>query len=104
MAERISSEQFRASAGVEDWRVHPDGAKAHFATGSFNKGVELVNAIGRLADAANHHPAVDLRYPSVTVTLFTHEVDDISDRDVSMAQQISKAAHELGISADPSKA
>jgi 4a-hydroxytetrahydrobiopterin dehydratase len=103
MVERISPQQFHASDGVEDWRVLFDGAKTYFATGSFAKGVELVDIIGRLADAANHHPDVDLRYPGVVVGLFTHEVSDISDLDVTLAQQISMAARELGIAADPSK-
>jgi len=103
MVERISSQQFHASVGVEDWRVLFDGAKTYFATGSFDKGVELVDIIGRLADAANHHPDVDLRYPGVVVGLFTHEVRGISERDVALAQQISMAAGELGITADPSK-
>jgi 4a-hydroxytetrahydrobiopterin dehydratase len=103
MATRISPKQFHASDGVKDWRVLFDGAKTFFVTGSFAKGVELVAAIGRLADAANHHPDVDLRYPGVTVTLFTHEVSDISERDAALAKQISAAARELGISADPSR-
>lgn len=103
MAERISPRQFHASDGVEDWRVVFDGVRTYFATGSFAKGVELVEVIGRLADAADHHPDVDLRYAGVTVSLFTHEVGDISDRDMALAQQISIAARELGIAADPSK-
>jgi 4a-hydroxytetrahydrobiopterin dehydratase len=103
MAERISPRRFHESEGVEDWRVLFDGAKTHFVTGSFAKGVELVQAIGRLADAANHHPDIDLRYPGVTVNLFTHETGDISDLDAALARQISAAARQLGIAADPSK-
>ena len=103
MVERISPRQFHASDGVEDWRLVFDGVQAYFATGSFAKGVELVAVVGLLADAADHHPDVDLRYAGVTVRLFTHEVGDISDRDVALAQQISIAARELGIAADPSK-
>ncbi len=103
MVERVSPRQFREFDGVEDWRVLATGAVAYFATGSFAKGVELVDAIGRLADAADHHPDVDLRYAGVRVSLVTHEIGDISDRDVAVAQQISVAADDLGISADPSK-
>jgi 4a-hydroxytetrahydrobiopterin dehydratase len=103
MIERISATQFHEFDGVEDWTVRSDGAKTYFATGTFAKGVELINIIGRLADAANHHPDVDLRYPGVVVSLFTHEIGDISDRDVMLAQQISLAARELGIAADRSK-
>jgi 4a-hydroxytetrahydrobiopterin dehydratase len=103
MTERISPRQFHQSDGVEDWRVLFDGAKTYFATGSFAKGIELVDIIGQLAETANHHPDIDLRYTGVTVALFTHDVGDISDRDVRLAQQISIAARELGIAADPSR-
>ncbi|EPR76156.1 Pterin-4-alpha-carbinolamine dehydratase [Leifsonia rubra CMS 76R] len=103
MAEPISAQQFRASDGVEDWQVHFDGAKTYFATGSFAKGVELIDVIGQLADAANHHPDVDLRYPGVAVSLFTHDIDALSDLDVALARQISAAARDLGIEADPSQ-
>jgi 4a-hydroxytetrahydrobiopterin dehydratase len=101
MTERISPRQFHEAVGVEDWRVLLDGAYAHFRTGSFAAGVALVDAIGRLADAANHHPDVDLRYAGVTVRLWTHDVDGLSERDVELARQISAAARELGIPADP---
>ncbi|MEY2848835.1 MAG: hypothetical protein RI885_1500 [Actinomycetota bacterium] len=103
MAERISPEQFRAWQGVEDWRVLFDGAKTYFATGSFAAGVELIDVIGSLADSANHHPDVDLRYSGVVVGLFTHDLGSLSDRDAALAQQISRAARELGIVADPSR-
>jgi 4a-hydroxytetrahydrobiopterin dehydratase len=101
MTERISPRQFHEAAGVEDWRALFNGASAHFRTGSFAQGVELVDAIGALADAANHHPDVDLRYRGVTVRLITHDVDGLSDRDVDLARRISVAARERGIPADP---
>ncbi len=104
MVERISPRHFHERDGVEDWRILFGGATTYFVTGSFDKGVQLVDVIGRLADDANHHPDVDLRYPGVRVTLLTHEIGELSDRDVALAQQISAAARELGISADPSKA
>jgi len=74
---------------------------AHFRTGSFAAGVGLVDVIGELADAANHHPDVDLRYSRVIVRLVTHEVDGLSERDVELARQISAAARSLGLVVDP---
>ncbi|HWU47049.1 MAG TPA: VOC family protein [Humibacter sp.] len=102
MTERITPRQFHDAVGVEDWRVLFTGACAHFRTGSFAKGVELVGVIGRLADAANHHPDVDLRYGGVTVRLLTHEVDGLSERDAELARQISDAAGAMRFTADPS--
>ncbi|MEV6967264.1 VOC family protein [Hamadaea sp. NPDC051192] len=101
MTDRITARQFHDAEGVGDWRVLFDGACAYFGTGSFATGVALVAEIGRLADEANHHPDVDLRYPGVTVRLWTHDVDGLSHRDVALARQISAAARDLGISADP---
>ena len=69
MAERITAKQFHESAGTGDWRVLFAGACTHFRTGSFAAGVALVGAIADLAEAANHHPDIDLRYGGVTVCL-----------------------------------
>ena len=83
-----------------DWRVVRDDASTHFRTGSFAAGVELVGAIGRLADAANHHPDVDLRPDGVTVRVRTHSTGGLSERDVDLARQISGVARELGVAVD----
>lgn len=99
----ITPAQFHAADGVEDWRVllFFDGACAHFRTGTFARGVALVDAIGALADAADHHPDVDLRYGGVTVRLRTHSANGLTERDVELARQISAAAREQGVPADP---
>ena len=97
----ISPQQFHEATGIEDWRVLVGQACAYFRTKSFSKGVALVDEIGRLADAADHHPDVDLRYGGVTIRLRSHDVDGLSERDVALARQISAAARQLGVSADP---
>jgi 4a-hydroxytetrahydrobiopterin dehydratase len=104
MVEPITSRQFHEFSGVADWRVLSDGATAYFRTGSFAKGLEFVNRIGALADATDHHPDIDLRYSAVLVKLMTHEVMPnawLSERDASLAAQISGVARELGIASDP---
>jgi 4a-hydroxytetrahydrobiopterin dehydratase len=99
VADRITPQQFKASDGVEDWRPEGDGVTATFRTGSFAIGVALVDEIGRLADAMDHHPDVDLRYGTVTVRLVTHDVGGLSDLDVRLAGQISAAARTLKVDA-----
>jgi 4a-hydroxytetrahydrobiopterin dehydratase len=90
------------AAGLTDWRQLFEALRTRFRTGDFATGLELVTRIGALADAADHHPDVDLRYPHVNVTLFSHDVFGVSSRDVALARQISEAAADLGVSADPS--
>src|SRR4029453_17660273 len=107
MTETITPHQFHEAAGIEDWRVLTNVAHAHFRTGSFTAGVALVDAIGRLADAANHHPDVDLRSDGVTVRLTTTTHDYyfwLSERDVEPARQISAAPPGPGAPPDPTPA
>jgi len=99
MAQPITPEQFRDAEGVSDWSPHGSGAYANFRSGSFVRGVELIDGIALLAEAANHHPDVNLRYGSVSVRLVTHDVGGLSDLDVELARQISAAARQRGIEA-----
>ena len=103
MTERLTGQQFAESGGVEDWRVLWGGgfASTCFTTGSFQAGVALVQAIGELAAAAGHYPDVDLRAEGVTVRLFTAGSYGLTERDASLARQISVAARRLNAPADP---
>ena len=95
MSETIKPQRFHEV----DWRVVRDDASTHFRTGSFATGVALVEAIGKLADAANYHPDVDLRSDGVTVRVGTRSAG-LRERDVELARQISAAARELGVPVD----
>src|SRR5688500_5352847 len=81
------------------WRVLRDDACIYFATGSFAKGVELVEAIGRLAAAGDRHADIDLRPEGVTVRLGRHGPPP-TEGDLALAERISAAARELGVSVD----
>ncbi|WP_440711392.1 VOC family protein [Herbiconiux sp. YIM B11900] len=101
MSDAISPRAFRAAGGTEDWRVVGDGARAYFVTGSFAAGAAFVTAIQKLADAAGHHPEVDLRYAGVGIRLLSHDIGDLSERDVALARGISQKARELGLRPEP---
>jgi 4a-hydroxytetrahydrobiopterin dehydratase len=103
MAESITPQQFHDADGVEDWRVLWSVAFATYRTGDFATGLRLVDRIGELAEAAGHHPDVNLRYGVVEVRLVTHQNWSLTDLDLSLAQQISSAAKTFGIPADPGR-
>ncbi|WP_406071146.1 VOC family protein [Micromonospora sp. NBC_01638] len=94
MTVQITAGQFHAADGVEDWRSLYHVVSAYFRTGSLNKGIALVDEIGRLADSdEQQYLNVDLRHAGVTVSL--------SRRDIALARRISAAAKELDIAGDP---
>jgi 4a-hydroxytetrahydrobiopterin dehydratase len=97
MTGQITSGQFHAADGVEDWRCLYHVVAAHFRTGSLAEGIRLVDEIGRLAGGIEQqYLNVDLRHAGVTVFL--------TRRDVGLARRISVAAEKLGLPADPAAA
>lgn len=100
----ITSDEFRAFPGVEDWRPRATGAFALFRTGDFATGARLFAAIAELADAADHHPDVDVRYARVRVRLLTHSAGGLTAKDAELAARISDAARELELQAETDRA
>jgi 4a-hydroxytetrahydrobiopterin dehydratase len=90
-----------ATLGLGDWRTLQSKLHARFRTGDFATGLKLVNAIGAVAEEANHHPDLDLRYTHLLVSLFSHDVGAKTERDVAMARRISGLAADLGVTAEP---
>jgi 4a-hydroxytetrahydrobiopterin dehydratase len=59
---------------------------------SFPDAVAFVTRVGFLAEAANHHPDLDVRYSKVRVVLSTHSEGGITEKDLSLAGEIDVAA------------
>ena len=98
----VTADELATLDGLEDWRVVVDTIQAEFHAGSFGAGASLVADLAAAADAADHHPDVDLRYPGrVRVVLTTHAAGGLTTLDVDMARQISAMARDAGASAEP---
>lgn len=91
-----------SDAGLTGWKQVEDTITAQFSTGDFATGLTFVNRIGDSAEAADHHPDITLTYPSVAITLTSHDVGGITSRDVVLARTITEHAAALGVSADES--
>lgn len=50
----------------------------------------FVNQLAELAETANHHPDIDIRYNKVTLVLTSHDSGGVTQRDIKMAKQISE--------------
>ena len=51
--------------------------------------MEFVNQVAPLAEAAGHHPDIDIRYNRVRLALVTHDAGGITTRDTDMAASLS---------------
>ena len=54
-------------------------------------GIDFVNAVAKAAEAADHHPDIDVRYTKVTCSLSTHSAGGITQKDLDLAKKIERA-------------
>jgi 4a-hydroxytetrahydrobiopterin dehydratase len=54
----------------------------------FAQALAFVNRIGAIAEAANHHPDIELSWGKVAVKTFTHDTNSITAKDYAMAAAI----------------
>ena len=52
--------------------------------------MEFVNKVAELAEAAGHHPDIDIRYNRVRLGLTTHDAGGITEKDINLAQEIER--------------
>ena len=102
MADRLSSAEFARRHDLPDWRILLQGIETWFVAPSFLDAVAFIGEIADAAEAANHHPDLDLRYRRLHVRLSSHDAHGLTDRDGALAATISERAAARGISAEPS--
>lgn len=86
---------------LPDWRVLDERLSSRFVTGDWATGMEFLNAVSNLAENAGHHPDVSLHFGHVDISLLSHDVGELTQRDVLLAQRISSVATDLGVAATP---
>ena len=94
------AEVTRALEGVPHWRREGDSIVRVVEAPSFLEGIDLVGVVARSAEAADHHPDIDIRWRTVTFTLSTHSEGGLTAKDFALAAEIDGAvnrvvAHEI---------
>jgi 4a-hydroxytetrahydrobiopterin dehydratase len=54
----------------------------------FREALAFVNRVGGLAEAAGHHPDIDIRYNTVALALTTHDAGGLTAKDFDLARAI----------------
>ena len=54
----------------------------------FNQAMDFVNSIAIIAERANHHPDIDIRWNKVQLVLSTHSEGGITQKDIALAKEI----------------
>lgn len=91
-----------ALAALPHWRYRLGGLVSVFKAPTPGAALELVAAIGRLAEEQDHHPDLDWRYMRVFLRYSSHDAGtEVTPRDVKAAAAASAAAAAVGAAAEP---
>ncbi len=79
-------------AGLSGWAREGDEIRKSFERSGFPAAIAFVVQVGFLAEQANHHPDIDIRWRTVHLALTTHDAGGLSTLDFDLAAKIDEAA------------
>lgn len=89
---KLSNTEVEAGLGtLPGWRCEGDEIVKDFELATFPAVIDLVVRIGELAEAADHHPDLDIRYTTLHVALTSHDAGGLTAKDLELAAQIEAA-------------
>jgi pterin-4a-carbinolamine dehydratase len=82
----------RRLGALPGWRHAGGTLEREYKTDGWPTTLMLVNAIGFTAEAADHHPDLEVHWGNVIVRLSTHSAGGITAKDVELARLIEEIA------------
>jgi 4a-hydroxytetrahydrobiopterin dehydratase len=67
------------------WQIQAGELVKTYAFKDFRAALGFVNRVGEAAEAAGHHPDIDIRYNRVRLSLVTHDAGGLTDNDFALA-------------------
>jgi 4a-hydroxytetrahydrobiopterin dehydratase len=78
--ERLSS--------LPEWKEQQGEIVRQLEFSDFVAAVDFVNSVAAKAEAAGHHPDIDIRYNRVRLALVSHDAGGLTQRDFDLAAAI----------------
>ena len=74
-------------ARVPGWNKKKKEISRTYQFKDFPAAVKFVGNVARIAEAAWHHPDIDIRWNKVTLTLTTHDAGGLTAKDFTLAKK-----------------
>jgi 4a-hydroxytetrahydrobiopterin dehydratase len=76
-----------ALMALPQWKRNGQVIARTFQFKNFPAAMKFVNTVADLAEQAQHHPDVDIRWNKVTLALTTHDAGGLTEKDFALAKQ-----------------
>jgi 4a-hydroxytetrahydrobiopterin dehydratase len=70
------------------WQLEGKEMVRHYQFPDFAAAMVFVNQVAEKAEAADHHPDIDIRYNKVRLALISHDQGGLTQRDMKMARAL----------------
>jgi 4a-hydroxytetrahydrobiopterin dehydratase len=77
---------------LDGWELSGGQLKRKYRFANFAASMEFVNRVAGLAESADHHPDISIKYDRVKLTLSTHSEGGVTDKDFALAAEIDGAS------------
>jgi len=89
MTQRLDASEIAENlARLAGWSGDADQIEKRFEFRTFAAALAFVNRVAALAEAADHHPDIDIRYNKVRLGLSTHSAGGLTGKDFALAAKI----------------
>lgn len=76
----------------EGWNlVNEHHLEKAYSFNDFAEALDFTNRVGRIAEEQNHHPDIYLAYGKVTVQIWSHKIDGLTESDFILAAKCDRA-------------
>ena len=89
MSSILSAKEIKeAIKDLPEWDVEGKSIVRVFEFDDFEQAIDFVNGVAELAEDADHHPDIDIRFNKVRVILSTHSKGGITENDFDLAERL----------------
>ena len=84
----VDEVELRLKDELPNWTFEDGWIRRKYKTSGWKSTLMVVNTVGHLAEAAWHHPDLNVSYAFVTVKLMNHAAKGITEKDFALARKI----------------
>ena len=96
---KLTSEETQAQlASLSGWSVTSDGKRIRkeWTVKNFMAGMRFFNKVAEIAESEGHHPDLHIAgYRTVSIEIWTHAIDGLSENDFILAAKIDELPVEM---------
>ena len=96
MDKLTDSELATALETLGDWTRDGDTIRRDVEAPQFLTGIDYVREVAEVAEQADHHPDIDIRWRRLTFVLTTHDAGGLTQADVALAHAIDAIVGQHG--------